>query len=90
MTLNLNELGAVSLGPADDPHGYWRATFLGGGMTSSTSFYFPDEPEANAQDPVLALLAPAERATLVAVADDGCLRFDIRLQGAGPTTFFAV
>jgi len=48
MTLNLNELGAVSLGPADDPHGYWRATFLGGGMTSSTSFYFEDEPEHRA------------------------------------------
>jgi protocatechuate 3,4-dioxygenase, alpha subunit len=56
----------------------------------ATRVYFPDEPEANAEDPVLALLAPAERATLVAVADDGCLRFDIRLQGAGQTTFFAV
>ena len=55
-----------------------------------TRIYFPDEEEANAADPVLSRLAPAQRETLVAVAEDGGLRFDIRLQGAAHTTFFAV
>jgi protocatechuate 3,4-dioxygenase alpha subunit len=52
--------------------------------------YFPDEEAANAGDPVLALLSPEERSTLVAVQKDGLLRFDIRLQGPGQTTFFAL
>jgi protocatechuate 3,4-dioxygenase alpha subunit len=56
----------------------------------ATRLYFPDEADANAEDPALALLTDAERATLVARQGDGCLRFDIRLQGAGQTTFFAV
>ena len=56
----------------------------------ATRMYFPDEEAANAEDPVLLGLEPAERATLVARAEDGALRFDIVLQGAGQTTFFAV
>jgi protocatechuate 3,4-dioxygenase alpha subunit len=53
--------------------------------------YFPDEAGANDEDPVLARLDPDARATLIAVPEgDGSLRFDIRLQGAGHTTFFAV
>ena len=56
----------------------------------ATRMYFPDEDAANAEDPVLLGLEPAERATLVARAEDGALRFDIALQGAGQTTFFAV
>lgn len=56
-----------------------------------TRMYFPDEADANASDPVLSRLAPEQAATLVATADvDGSLRFDIRLQGPGQTTFFAV
>ena len=55
-----------------------------------TRLYFPDEAEANAADPVLSGLDEAERATLVAQPEDGGLRFDIRLQGDGQTTFFAV
>ena len=55
-----------------------------------TRLYFPDEEEANARDPVLSELEDDERATLVAHAEDGGLRFDIRLQGDGQTTFFAV
>jgi protocatechuate 3,4-dioxygenase, alpha subunit len=55
-----------------------------------TRLYFPDEVEANAEDPVLLGLEPDERQTLVArVADDG-LRFDVVLQGDDQTTFFAV
>ena len=56
----------------------------------ATRIYFPDEEEANASDPVLAELGDDERATLVARDEDGGLRFDIRLQGDGQTTFFAV
>ena len=55
-----------------------------------TRMYFPDEEAANADDPVLLALEPAERRTLVARTDDGTLRFDIVLQGSGQTTFFAV
>ena len=55
-----------------------------------TRLYFPDEPEANASDPVLSELDESERATLIAQAEDGGLRFDIHLQGDGETTFFAV
>jgi len=54
-----------------------------------TRFYFPDEAEANAADPVLASLGEDERRTLVAEAQDGALRFDIRLQGDRQTVFFA-
>ncbi len=55
-----------------------------------TRLYFPDEEAANAADPVLSSLDPAARETLVAEAEDGALRFDIRLQGDRQTTFFAV
>jgi protocatechuate 3,4-dioxygenase alpha subunit len=53
-----------------------------------TRLYFPDEHDANDADPVLQSLSPAERATLVAVREDGGLRFDIHLQGARETVFF--
>jgi protocatechuate 3,4-dioxygenase alpha subunit len=56
-----------------------------------TRIYFPDEPDANAADPVLASIAdPARRATLIAAADPGGVRFDIRLQGDHETVFFDV
>ncbi len=55
-----------------------------------TRLYFPDEPDANAADPILSELDETERATLIAHTEDGGLRFDIRLQGDGETTFFAV
>jgi protocatechuate 3,4-dioxygenase alpha subunit len=54
-----------------------------------TRIYFPDEPEANAADPVLAALTDDQRATLVAEPDGGGLRHDIRLQGDDQTVFFA-
>ena len=56
----------------------------------ATRMYFPDEDAANAEDPVLLGLEPDARATLVARTEDGGLRFDIVLQGAGQTTFFAL
>ena len=49
-----------------------------------TRVYFPDEAEANAADPVLALAG----ASLVARADGGVLRFDVHLQGERQTAFF--
>jgi protocatechuate 3,4-dioxygenase, alpha subunit len=56
-----------------------------------TRIYFPDEGEANASDPVLSLIEDeAGRRTLIAEQDDGSMRFDIRLQGEGETTFFVV
>jgi protocatechuate 3,4-dioxygenase alpha subunit len=56
-----------------------------------TRLYFPDEPEANAADPLLASLPDPElRSSLIAVEQDGGLRFDIHLQGEGETCFFEI
>lgn len=55
-----------------------------------TRLYFPDESDANGEDPVLAALSPLQRESLVAVPDGDALRFDIHLQGPSQTTFFAV
>ena len=55
-----------------------------------TRLYFPDDP-ANESDPVLSAIPDAdERATLIAVANDGALRFDVRLQGERQTAFFTL
>jgi protocatechuate 3,4-dioxygenase alpha subunit len=56
-----------------------------------TRIYFPEEEAANAADPVLCALDPADRARLVAVPEaDGTLRFDIHLQGSAETPFFTL
>jgi protocatechuate 3,4-dioxygenase alpha subunit len=56
-----------------------------------TRIYFPDEPQANAADPLLRSIPdPAARARLVAVATGGGLRFDLRLQGDQETPFLAI
>jgi protocatechuate 3,4-dioxygenase alpha subunit len=56
-----------------------------------TRIYFPDEEAANAADRVLSLVTdPRDRATLVARAEAGVLRFDIHLQGDQETVFFAL
>jgi protocatechuate 3,4-dioxygenase alpha subunit len=55
----------------------------------ATFVYFPDEEDANLADPVLELLEPKARSTLIAGRDGGVLRFDVRLQGEGETVFFA-
>jgi protocatechuate 3,4-dioxygenase, alpha subunit len=56
-----------------------------------TRIYFPDEPDANASDPVLSSIAdPAARATLVAEPADDGYGFDVRLQGDRQTVFFAL
>jgi protocatechuate 3,4-dioxygenase, alpha subunit len=56
----------------------------------ATFLYFPDEEEANRADPVLELLDPDARGTLIAGRDGDVLRFDVHLQGEGETTFFAL
>jgi protocatechuate 3,4-dioxygenase alpha subunit len=55
----------------------------------ATFIYFPEEIAANQADPVLELLEPAARETLIAHRDGEILRFDIRLQGDNETVFFA-
>ncbi len=56
-----------------------------------TRIYFPDEAAANARDPLLCSLDPADAAQLIAVLDEhGALHFDIRLQGADETPFFRI
>jgi Protocatechuate 3,4-dioxygenase beta subunit len=54
-----------------------------------TRIYFPDEPEANAADPVLSALDERERQTLVARQQGAALLFDITMQGDSATVFFA-
>jgi protocatechuate 3,4-dioxygenase, alpha subunit len=55
-----------------------------------TRMYFPDESRANGADPVLNLVEPARRETLIAKSSGGVLHFDIRLQGERETVFFAI
>ena len=55
-----------------------------------TRMYFPDEGDANATDPVLNLVEPARRETLIANNCGGVLHFDVRLQGERETVFFAI
>lgn len=53
-----------------------------------TRLYFPDEP-SNADDPVLALVPPERRATLVArKTGEGALEWNVNLQGRHETVFF--
>jgi protocatechuate 3,4-dioxygenase, beta subunit len=54
-----------------------------------TRLYFPDEPAANAADPVLSAVPEQRRQRLVARPDDeGGLTFDIHLQGDEESVFF--
>lgn len=91
------EFVTVKPGPVPWPGGGMQAPHIEVGVFARgllkravTRVYFPDEAEANTADPVLSRLEEAARSTLVAVVEDGGLRFDIRLQGPGHTTFFAM
>ena len=53
-----------------------------------TRWYFADEEEANAADPVLDRVPAERRATLLAQPVAGGYGIDIRLQGDGETVFF--
>jgi protocatechuate 3,4-dioxygenase alpha subunit len=52
-----------------------------------TRIYFAEEEEANAEDPLLALVEPARRRTLLARREAGAHRLDIHLQGERETVF---
>ena len=53
-----------------------------------TRIYFPDEAAANAEDPVLKLVPPARRATLMPRKKGKTLEWNIVLQGKNETVFF--
>jgi protocatechuate 3,4-dioxygenase alpha subunit len=55
-----------------------------------TRVYFPVDDAVLASDPVLALVEPEQRATLIARAGGGGFEFDIHLQGDDETAFFDV
>jgi protocatechuate 3,4-dioxygenase alpha subunit len=91
------EFVTIKPGPVPWPEGGMQAPHIEVGVFARgllkravTRVYFPDEEAANAVDPVLSRLGEEARATIVAVAEDAGLRFDIRLQGQGHTTFFSV
>lgn len=74
------------------PHVLFWIVARGINIGLQTRMYFPDEAEANAEDPVLTRLEHQSRVpTLVArQAGEAEFRFDIRLQGEGETVFFDV
>ena len=87
----------VKPGPVSAPGGrkqapHFNVTVFARGLLRHlvTRMYFPDETEANAADPVLNLVEPARRETLVAKNCGGVLHFDVRLQGERETVFFAI
>jgi protocatechuate 3,4-dioxygenase alpha subunit len=77
-------------GRSHAPH--LELTVFGRGLLRqlATRIYFPDEAAANDADSVLGLVDPDRRATLIARAEGEVLHFDVRLQGAGETVFFAL
>ena len=79
-----------SAGLDEAPHLKLIVFARGLGHHLHTRVYFPDEAAANARDPVLAVVPPARRATLVASATGETLHFDIHLQGPQETVFFDV
>jgi len=80
-------IGKPAPKPGQAPH--LEVTVFARGLLRrlTTRMYFPEEVAANAADPVLEL-AGDRRDTLIARADNGVLRFDIRLQGGDETVFF--
>ncbi|HUQ25072.1 MAG TPA: protocatechuate 3,4-dioxygenase subunit alpha [Burkholderiales bacterium] len=54
----------------------------------ATRIYFPEETAANAQDPVLKLVPPARRATLMPKKNGKTFEWNVVLQGKNETVFF--
>jgi len=80
--------GATAAGRA--PH-INVAVFARGLLTHLyTRIYFAEDASLHASDPVLARVPTARRATLIARGAAPSLVFDIHLQGARETVFFAV
>jgi len=86
----------VKPGPISDgqaPHLNLIVFMRGMPLHAYTRVYFPDEAEANAADPVLAVVPEDRRGTLIARAKDGTADtyiFDIHLRGDKETVFFDV
>jgi len=86
----------VKPGPIGDgqaPHLNLIVFMRGMPLHAYTRIYFPDEAEANAADPVLAVVPAERRGTLIAQEKDGApgtYVFDIRLRGDKETVFFDV
>jgi protocatechuate 3,4-dioxygenase alpha subunit len=84
------KVGGTPNASSEAPH--LNVTVLARGLLRHlvTRIYFPDEAAANAADPVLQLVEPSRQPTLIAKACGNVLHFDIRLQGANETVFFAI
>lgn len=88
-------LDTVKPGPVPGPGGRPQAPHLslwivarGINLALRTRLYFADEAAANAADPLLSLVDPDRRPTLLARAlGPGRYLFDLRLQGEGETVF---
>lgn len=86
----------VKPGPVPGPDGGMQAPHIMVSVFSRgllkrlvTRIYFPDEEEANAQDPVLSSIEDeGYRNTLIARTEGDVLRFDIHFQGDEQTAFF--
>lgn len=80
--------GAYHFTAPTPPAGYFNLTVFARGVLKplQTRIYLPG---ANAGDPVLKLVEPDRRSTLIAHADGPVLSFDVRLQGEDETVFFA-
>jgi protocatechuate 3,4-dioxygenase, alpha subunit len=91
------EIVTLKPGPVPAPEGGAQAphiavSLLARGLLNRvvTRIYFGDEQDANAADPVLALLDDAARATLLAAPVAGGYEIDFHLQGAAETAFFQI
>lgn len=79
-------------GPEQSQAPHLLITVLARGLLTrlATRMYFADEP-ANDVDPILAMVPPERRGTLIARrTDPTTFAFDIVLQGPGETVFFDV
>jgi protocatechuate 3,4-dioxygenase alpha subunit len=91
------EIVTVKPGPVPGPRGTTQAPHIAVSIFARgllhrcvTRIYFADEAAANAVDPVLLAVPAHRRATLLATPMASGYRFDIRLQGADETVFFAI
>jgi protocatechuate 3,4-dioxygenase alpha subunit len=88
----------IKPGRVPGPDGRFQAphimvSVLGRGILTRlvTRIYFDDDAGVNGEDPILGLVPPDRRRTLIARGErDGRYRFDIVLQGANETVFFDV
>jgi protocatechuate 3,4-dioxygenase alpha subunit len=73
------------------PHVSFWIVARGINIGLNTRLYFGDEPDTNAEDPILARIEhTARRDTLIAARDGNAFTLDIRLQGPRETVFFDI